>query len=77
MKNAFMFAAYSEILQGMDTNFRHIFKSIFSGRFIFNHNKKKKVLGRSGGMLPKKLFENLHTIVAILVLLENFSGKVC
>ena len=28
-------------------------------------------------MLPRKIFENLHTVMAILALLEQFSGKVC
>ena len=28
-------------------------------------------------MLPRKIFENLHTVVAILELFEQFSGKVC
>ena len=29
------------------------------------------------GMLPRKIFENLHTVMAILVLFEQFSGKAC
>ena len=28
-------------------------------------------------MLPWKKFENLHTVTAILVLFEQFSGKFC
>ena len=28
-------------------------------------------------MLPRKIFENLHTVVAILVLFEQISGKFC
>ena len=28
-------------------------------------------------MLPRKNFENFHTIMAILALFEQFSGKVC
>ena len=28
-------------------------------------------------MLPRKMFENLHTEVAILVLFEQFLGKLC
>ena len=28
-------------------------------------------------MLPRKIFENLHTVVAILVLFEQFLGKFC
>ena len=27
-------------------------------------------------MLPRKSFENLHTVTAVLVLFEQFSGKV-
>ena len=28
-------------------------------------------------MLPRKIFENLHTVVAILELFEQFLGKFC
>ena len=28
-------------------------------------------------MLPREIFENLHTVMVILALFENFSGKVC
>ena len=35
----------------------------------------KKALGGSGGMLPRKIFENLHTAVAILVLFGQFLDK--
>ena len=28
-------------------------------------------------MLPRKIFENLHTVMVILALFELFSGKVC
>ena len=28
-------------------------------------------------MLPRKFFENLHTVMVILALFEQFSGKVC
>ena len=31
----------------------------------------------SGGMLPQKNFELLHAVMAILVLLEHFLGKLC
>ena len=37
----------------------------------------KKVLGESGGMLLRKIFENLHTAVALLVLFEQVLGKFC
>ena len=28
-------------------------------------------------MLPRKFFENLHAVMVILALFEQFSGKVC
>ena len=28
-------------------------------------------------MLPRKIFENLHTAMVILAFFEQFSGKVC
>ena len=28
-------------------------------------------------MLPRKIFENLHAVIALLVLFEQFSGKFC
>ena len=28
-------------------------------------------------MLPRKIFENLHTVMVILALFEQLSGKVC
>ena len=28
-------------------------------------------------MLPRKIFENLHAVMAILVLFEKLSGKLC
>ena len=35
----------------------------------------KKAVGGSGGLLPQKVFKNLHTAVAILELFEQFLGK--
>ena len=34
-------------------------------------------LGGSGGMLSRKVFKNLDTVMAILALLDNFYGKFC
>ena len=28
-------------------------------------------------MLPQKMFKNLRTVVAVLALFEQFSGKIC
>ena len=39
--------------------------------------KDKKSLGGSGVMLPRKIFENLLTVVAVLALFEQFLGKFC
>ena len=32
---------------------------------------------RSGGMLPRKIFENVDALMAILVLFKQFSAKFC
>ena len=37
----------------------------------------KKALEGSGGMLPRKIFGNLHTAVTILVFFEQFIGEFC
>ena len=37
----------------------------------------KKALGGCGGMFPRKIFKNLHTVVAILVLFEQILDKFC
>ena len=37
----------------------------------------KNALGGSGGMPPRQIFENLHTVEAILALFELFLGKFC
>ena len=72
-KNALMFAAYSEIFSGRGTKFRHIFKrrpSFFWQNYFDAYllRIKKAVRGSGpGGMLPRKKFENLHTVVAISV----------
>ena len=46
----------------------------FPGRIILKHIENEK---GSRGMLPRKIFENLHTVEAILVLFEQFLGKFC
>ena len=49
----------------------------FSGRIILKNIETKKALEGSGGMPPRKFFENLRTAVAILALFEPFFGKFC
>ena len=48
------------------------FKRIFSGKVKFEANRETKMnLEGSGGMLPWKIFENLHTVMGILALFEQ------
>ena len=78
-ENVFMSGAYSEIFSGR----RHQFLSFFKRSFFHRLNFKQLSLSNknesrgSGGMLPRKIFENLHTAMAILVLFEQFLRKVC
>ena len=37
----------------------------------------KKAAEGSGDMFPRKIFENLHAVMAILVLFEQLSRKFC
>ena len=63
--------------RGGAPNFVTFFKrSCFPAELIVRNLSKKKTLGESGSMLPRKIFENLHT-VAIIMFFEQFSGKVC
>ena len=57
--------------------FRHIFKRIFfrQNYSIVKRFENKKGFRGSGNMLTRKSFENLHTVVAILVLFENFQAN--
>ena len=73
-----MFSSLGRIqknFQGGGTQIRHIFNGSYSAELFLSILRIKKALGGSGGMLPRKIFENLHTVVAILVLLEQFLGK--
>ena len=55
-----------------------IFSSVFfSAEYILSNLSNKNNSRGSGGMLPRKHFKNLHTASAILVLFEQFLGKVC
>ena len=51
------------------------FQRIFFGRSKLKLIRNKKTLGGSEGMLPRKIFENLHAIMAILVLFEYFQAN--
>ena len=68
-----MSGAYSEYFQGGGTNFRHFFKrSFFLAELILSNLSNKNNFREFGGMLPRKRFENLHTVMATLVLFEQF-----
>ena len=68
--------------------FRHFFREgtpkfdifssiIFFSRVILKHIENKKGSRRVRGHAPQKIFGNLHAVGAILVLFEQFLGKVC
>ena len=64
--------------QGGSTNFRHFLKRVFfSAELILSNLSTKNDSMGSGGMLPQRNFENLHTEMAILVVFEQFLRKVC
>ena len=66
-----------KIFQEGDTNFRHFSSVFFSTDLILSNLSTKTILEGSGGQLPRKVFEILHTAMAILVLFEQFLRKVC
>ena len=73
-----MSGAYSEFFQGKSTKFRHFFKRSFSlEELTLSNLSNKNDFRGSGGMLHRKIFENLHTVMVILALFEQFSGKSC
>ena len=63
---------------GEGTKFRYFFKlGFFPAEVILTNLSNKNNSRGSGGMLHRKIFENLHTVMVILALFEQFSGKVC
>ena len=76
--DVFMSKAYSEFFTGWHQIFSlHLFKrSFFSAELIGSKLRNKNMaLGGSRVMLPRKFFENLDTIMAVLVLFEQFSRQ--
>ena len=63
--------------QGGAPNFDIYFKRSFFLQIILKYIGNEKDSRGSGGMLPRKIFKNLHSVVAILVLFEHISGKLC
>ena len=75
-----MSGAYSEFYSGKGHQILSLFQTqFFPGRVISsilsNKNDCRGVQGHAS--LPRKIFENLHTVMVILALFEQFSGKVC
>ena len=56
-----------------------VFSSVFvlPAELILSDLSTKINFKESGIMLSRKFFENLHTVMAILVLFEQFLRKVC
>ena len=50
---------------------------VFSTDLILSNLSNKNVSRGCGSMLTRKIFENLHTAMAIFVLFEQFLRKVC
>ena len=60
-----------------DIKFHHFFKRIFfPAELILSNLSNKNGSRGSGGMFPEKIFENLRTVMAILVFFEELSRKV-
>ena len=60
----------------------HQFSSLFQAQFfsaelILSNLSTNNDSRGSEGMLPWKIFENLYTVMAILVLFIQFLGKAC
>ena len=75
LKYVFMSAAYSTFFRKGASNFDIFSSAVFSGRIILKHIENQKGFRGSRGMLPWKIFKKLHTVVAILILFEQFVGK--
>ena len=73
-----MSGAYSEFFSVRGHQISSLFQAqSFPGRVILSNLVTKTALGGSGVMLPREIFENLHTVMVILALFEQFSDKVC
>ena len=48
---------------------------VFSAKLILSNLGTKTTPGGSDSLLPRKIYENLHTVMAILVLFEQFLRK--
>ena len=67
-----MSGAYSEFFQRLGINFRFFFKHNFVSAELILSKLSTKI-----DFTPRKNFQNLHTVMAILVLFKQFLGNVC
>ena len=73
-----MSGAYLQIFQGEGTKFRRVFKlSFFPAELISSNLSNKNDSRGVRGYTPRKIFENLHSVMVILALFRQFSGTVC
>ena len=66
--------AWQEFLKEGGHNFHTVFKRIFFGRTNLKLIEKQERLWRGPG---GKFFENVHALMAILGLFEQFPAKFC
>ena len=73
-----MSGAYSEFFSGRGHQISSHFQALcFPGRVISSKLSNKNDFRGVRGHATPKIFENLRTVMAILALFEQFSGKVC
>ena len=72
-----MFAAYIEFFSGGAPNFDTFSSAVFSGKIILKRIENEKGSREVRGHAAPEIFENLHTVVAILVPFEQFLRKFC
>ena len=73
-----MSGAYSESVLGRGHQISSLFQAqFFPGRVILSNLSNKNDFRGSGGMLPRKFFENLHTVMVILASdgIQNFKNR--
>ena len=68
---------FSSFFREGASNFDIFSSIVFSGRIILKHIENKKGSRGVWEHAPPENFENLRTIVAILVFFEQFLGKFC
>ena len=73
-----MSGAYSEFFSGRGHQISSLFQAqFFPGRVISNNLINKNDFRGVRGHATRKIVENLHTVMVILALFEQFLGKVC